>query len=59
MTQRKVILKKIEQLRVHLNKLISEKGTLQDKEILEISALLDALLNEYTQLSDEEPNNKL
>jgi hypothetical protein len=59
MTQREKILKEIEILRVRLNKLISTKNNLQDKEILEISALLDSMLNEYDQLSEEEPHSEL
>jgi hypothetical protein len=59
MTQREKILKDIEILRVRLNKLISTKNNLQDKEILEISALLDSRLNEYNQLSEEEPYSEL
>ncbi|HYE11457.1 MAG TPA: aspartyl-phosphate phosphatase Spo0E family protein [Patescibacteria group bacterium] len=59
MTQREKILKEIEMLRVRLNKLVFTKNNLQDKEILEISALLDSRLNEYNQLSDEGPHSEL
>jgi|GEM_PF-6281103 len=50
MTESEKILKNIELLKERLNKLIAEKDCLQDKEILELSTLLDSILNEYNQL---------
>lgn len=50
MTESEKILKKIELLKERLNKLIAEKDCLQDQEIIELSTLLDTILNEYNQL---------
>lgn len=50
MTEHDDLLKKIEKLKLCLNKLISEKNNLQDKEIIKISKTLDLLLNEYNNL---------
>jgi hypothetical protein len=43
-------IEQIELLRQRLHKLISERNCLLDKEILEVSTLLDSMLNEYSEL---------
>lgn len=50
MTESDNLLKKIEELKLCLNKLISEKDNLQDKEIIELSKALDLVINEYNQI---------
>ncbi len=51
MTERDNLLNKIEELRICLNKLVSEKENLQDEEILKLSVALDLVLNEYNQIT--------
>ncbi|MCE5287097.1 MAG: aspartyl-phosphate phosphatase Spo0E family protein [Pelosinus sp.] len=43
------VLKSIEDLRHKLNRLYEQKGTI-DKEVIKLSKMLDAMLNEYEQL---------
>lgn len=54
MQQSEKTLEKIELLKQRLNKLISERECLQDDEILEVSTLLDSILNEYAELLAKE-----
>ncbi len=51
MTERDNLLNKIEELRLCLNKLVSEKENLQDEEILNLSKALDLVLNEYNEIT--------
>ena len=41
------LLKKIQDLREYMNKLIDEKDSLLDPEIIKVSKMIDTLLNEY------------
>lgn len=50
MQEEEKLLEKIELLKQSLNKLTAEKDCLQDDEILEVSTLLDTILNEYSAL---------
>lgn len=54
MTECDNLLKKIEELKLCLNKLISEKDNLQDKEIIKLSKTLDLVINEYNQIVKNE-----
>jgi len=57
MAEKKKLLEKIESLKQRLNLLITEKSCLQDKEIIEASTLLDAVLNEYNELYNSSNRN--
>ncbi|MGB7605669.1 MAG: Spo0E family sporulation regulatory protein-aspartic acid phosphatase [Lutisporaceae bacterium] len=54
MTERNNLLKKIEELKLCLDKLISEKNNLQDEEIIKLSKTLDLVLNEYNHIVKNE-----
>lgn len=45
--------KKINDLRDHLHVMILNKENIQDREILEVSKMIDYLLNEYSKLLEK------
>lgn len=53
MHELKDLIKKIQDLREHLDKLVVQKGNLLDPEIIAASRLVDKLLNEYEKLVAE------
>lgn len=56
MPDKDIIFKEIELLRQRLNKLIEERQYLQDEEIIKVSTLLDAKLNEHNQVPEKIKN---
>lgn len=54
MSNKELLLKKIEEIRALMNKLIEEKDELIDPEIVEVSQQLDRLLNEYNDILKKE-----
>ncbi|HEX9061097.1 MAG TPA: aspartyl-phosphate phosphatase Spo0E family protein [Clostridia bacterium] len=53
MHELKDLIRKIQDLREHLDKLVVQKGNLLDPEIIAASRLVDKLLNEYEKLVSE------
>lgn len=58
MQEKEKKMKQIEYLRQKLSKMINEKGSLLDNEILELSKTLDLMLNEYNELQNKVENVK-
>lgn len=54
MSNKELLLKKIEEVRELMNRLIEEKDELIDPEIVEVSQKLDRLLNEYNDLLNKD-----
>lgn len=53
MKEYKELINKIQELRKYMNKLVTEKNSLMDPEIIETSKKIDSLLNDYEKMINE------
>ena len=50
----KELLERIKELREKMNKIVEDKSNLLDKDVMDISKMMDKLLNQYEGIGDDE-----
>ena len=59
MTEANRLLGRIQEQRVHIHRLLWEKSSLTDPEVLEVSRELDTLLNEFGRITTENGTSRM